>query len=82
MAPWKNCPPNQTKPNQTKTLPEFLKEVADFILTKYGPALYLGNQLSAEQKQVMAGKMAEYIGLDAQYIRGAHLLRVSSSALP
>ena len=57
-------------------LPAFLEKVNDFVQNDYGPALFAGNQISAEQKQAIAEKMAGFIGLDPQYIKDAHL-RVS-----
>ena len=62
--------------HQSKALPEFLKEVEAFARTEYAPALYLGNRLPEAEKRAMAARLAEYIGLDPQYIHDAHL-RVS-----
>jgi len=63
--------------HQSKALPEFLKEVQEFVRKEYGPALYLGNALPQSEREAIARKLSGYTGLDARYILGAHL-RVSN----
>ena len=59
--------------HQERPLPDFLREVEEFVRTEYAAALFLGNRLPQGQKLAMAERLASYIGLDAQYIHDAHL---------
>lgn len=48
-------------------LEAFLDEVRDFTQNEYAPALFRGDQLTAEEKKTLAGKLSAYTGLDADY---------------
>jgi len=63
-------------PTQPATLEPFLKEVEDFAMGPYAHALALGTDVSAEEKQAVAEKLHEYIGLPVDYLLKANL-RVS-----
>jgi len=63
-------------PQQPAALEPFLKEVEDFTMGPYTHALALGTDLSAEEKQTVAEKLHEYIGLPVPYLLKANL-RVS-----
>jgi carboxypeptidase C (cathepsin A) len=63
-------------PQQPAALEPFLKEVEEFAMGPYTHALALGTDLSAEEKQTVAEKLHEYIGLPVAYLLKANL-RVS-----
>ena len=63
-------------PNQPGALEPLLKDVEDFAMGPYAHALALGTDVSAEEKQQVAEKMHEYIGLPVSYLLKADL-RVS-----
>ena len=63
-------------PNQPAALEPFLKEVEDFAMGPYAHALALGTDVSADEKQHVAGKLHEYTGLQVDYLLKANL-RVS-----
>ena len=63
-------------PNQPATLEPLLKEVEDFAMGSYAHALALGTDVSIEEKQQVAEKLHEYIGLPVSYLLKADL-RVS-----
>jgi carboxypeptidase C (cathepsin A) len=63
-------------PTQPAALEPFLKEVEDFAMGPYAHALALGTDVSAEEKQAVAEKLHEYIGLPVDYLLKANL-RVS-----
>jgi carboxypeptidase C (cathepsin A) len=60
-------------PNQPAALEPFLKEVEEFAMGPYSHALALGTDVSAEEKQQVAEKLHEYIGLPVDYILKANL---------
>lgn len=59
-----------------------VKSVADqaraFAINEYGPALLKGDQLSDEQKNSVAEKLARFTGLSPSYIKSANL-RISDN---
>jgi carboxypeptidase C (cathepsin A) len=63
-------------PQQPAALEPFLKEVEDFTTGPYSHALALGTDITAEEKQSVAEKLHEYIGLPVAYLLRANL-RVS-----
>ncbi len=60
-------------PNQPAALEPFLKEVEDFAMGPYSHALALGTDVSTEEKQQVAEKLHEYIGLPVDYLLKANL---------
>lgn len=54
-------------PSKNPNLEAFLKEVRVFTEAQYAPALLKGDQLSASEKQAIAGQLASYSGLTAEY---------------
>jgi carboxypeptidase C (cathepsin A) len=60
-------------PNQPAALEPFLKEVEEFAMGPYSHALALGTDVSAEEKQQVAEKLHEYIGLPVDYLLKANL---------
>jgi carboxypeptidase C (cathepsin A) len=63
-------------PTQPPALEPFLKQVEEFTQGPYAHALALGTDISAEEKQSVAEKLHEYIGLPVPYLLKADL-RVS-----
>ena len=63
-------------PQQPAALEPFLKEVEDFAMGPYTHALALGTDLTAAEKQTVAEKLHDYIGLPVAYLIKANL-RVS-----
>ena len=63
-------------PTQPPALEPFLKEVEEFTNGPYAHALAQGTDVSAEEKQAVAEKLHEYIGLPVPYLLKAGL-RVS-----
>jgi carboxypeptidase C (cathepsin A) len=61
---------------QGAALEPFLKEVEDFAMGPYAHALALGTDITQEEKQSVAEKLHEYIGLPVGYLLKANL-RVS-----
>ncbi len=59
--------------NKPASLETFLADVRVFTEKEYVPALFKGDKLSAEEKSSMAGKLAAYTGLTADYWRKADL---------
>jgi carboxypeptidase C (cathepsin A) len=59
--------------NKPASLETFLTEVRTFTEKEYVPALFKGDQLSLDDKNKMAGKLAAYTGLTADYWRKADL---------
>jgi carboxypeptidase C (cathepsin A) len=60
-------------PNQPVALEPFLKEVEEFAMGPYSHALALGTDVSVEEKQQVAEKLHEYIGLPVDYLLKANL---------
>ena len=54
-------------------LSAFLDEVRAFTLNDYLPALFKGAYLTQEEKQALANKLADYTGLDEDYILRSNL---------
>jgi len=63
-------------PQQPAALEPFLKEVEEFAMGPYAHALALGTDLTAAEKQSVAEKLHDYIGLPVAYLIKANL-RVS-----
>jgi carboxypeptidase C (cathepsin A) len=63
-------------PQQPAALEPFLKDVEEFAMGPYSHALALGTDLSQPEKQQVAEKLHEYIGLPVAYLLKANL-RVS-----
>jgi carboxypeptidase C (cathepsin A) len=63
-------------PQQPTALEPFLKEVEEFAMGPYAHALALGTDLTAAEKQSVAEKLHDYIGLPVAYLIKANL-RVS-----
>ena len=63
-------------PQQPAALDPFLKDVEEFAMGPYSHALAEGTDLSAVEKQQVAEKLHEYIGLPVAYLLKANL-RVS-----
>jgi len=63
-------------PQQPAALEPFLKDVEDFAMGPFAHALALGTDLSPAEKQTVAEKLHEYIGLPVAYLLKANL-RVS-----
>jgi carboxypeptidase C (cathepsin A) len=60
-------------PQQPAALEPFLKDVEEFAMGPYSHALALGTDLGAEEKQSVAQKLHEYIGLPVAYLLKANL---------
>ena len=63
-------------PEQPTALEPFLKDVEEFAMGPYTHALALGTDLTAAEKQTVAEKLHDYIGLPVAYLIKANL-RVS-----
>lgn len=63
-------------PQQPAALGPFLKDVEEFAMGPYTHALALGTDLTAAEKQTVAEKLHDYIGLPVAYLLKANL-RVS-----
>jgi carboxypeptidase C (cathepsin A) len=63
-------------PTQPPALEPFLKDVEEFAMGPYAHALAEGTDVSADEKQQVAAKLHEYIGLPVSYLLKANL-RVS-----
>ena len=64
---------HQKLPNQPAALEPFLKDVEDYAMGPYTHALALGTDVSADEKQQVAEKLHEYIGLPVDYLLKANL---------
>jgi carboxypeptidase C (cathepsin A) len=60
-------------PQQPPALEPFLKEVEDFAMGPYAHALAQGTDVAAQEKQSVAEKLHEYIGLPVAYLLKANL---------
>jgi carboxypeptidase C (cathepsin A) len=60
-------------PQQPPALEPFLKDVEDFAMGPYSHALALGTDLTAEEKQSVAEKLHEFVGLPVAYLLKANL---------
>ena len=67
---------HQKLPQRPTALEPFLKDVEEFAMGPYSHALALGTDLSQQEKQQVAEKLHEYIGLPVAYLLKANL-RVS-----
>jgi carboxypeptidase C (cathepsin A) len=63
-------------PQQPAALEPFLKDAEEFAMGPYAHALALGTDITAEEKQQVAEKLHQYIGLPVAYLLKANL-RVS-----
>jgi carboxypeptidase C (cathepsin A) len=59
---------NKIPGGRAADLPTFLKEVEHFATGDYARALQAGSELDPAQRQAIAEKMSQYIGLPAAYI--------------
>ncbi len=59
--------------SQPPALEPFLKEVEDFAMGPYAHALSQGTDISSQEKQSVAEKLHEYIGLPVAYLVKANL---------
>lgn len=59
--------------NQPADLPAFLQEVRGFASGPYAQALARGQNLTAEETNAIAARMASYTGLSAEFIKRANL---------
>jgi carboxypeptidase C (cathepsin A) len=64
--------------NKPENVYEFLEEVRNFTEQEYTPALFQGDQISDEDKQTIASKLAAYTGTSDEYWLKADL-RVTAS---
>lgn len=60
-------------PQQPAALEPFLKDVEDFAMGPYSHALALGTDLTPQEKQDVADKLHQYIGLPVAYLLKANL---------
>jgi carboxypeptidase C (cathepsin A) len=60
-------------PQQPPALEPFLKEVEDYTVGPYAHALALGTDITQQEKQAVAEKLHEYIGLPMAYLLKANL---------
>jgi carboxypeptidase C (cathepsin A) len=60
-------------PDKPEDLYAFLEEVRKFTEEEYSPALFRGDQLTKDEKETMASKLAAYTGTDADYWVKANL---------
>ncbi|MBS1705358.1 MAG: peptidase S10 [Armatimonadetes bacterium] len=56
-----------------KTVEGLVKEVQEWIDKEYAPALQRGDSLSDAEKDRIAGKLSEYLGLSKSYCLGSNL---------
>ncbi|MBS1700841.1 MAG: peptidase S10 [Armatimonadetes bacterium] len=56
-----------------KTVEQVFAESKKWVDDVYGPALLRGDRLSAKEKDEVASKLAEYLGLTKQYCLGSNL---------
>ncbi len=54
-------------------LEDFLDEVREFVSKEYVPALFMGNRITDEEKDQLAGKIASYTGLSKDHVLGNNL---------
>ncbi len=59
--------------NKSDNLDDFLNEVRTFTRDEYYPALIKGDQLADSDKEMIAGKLADYSGLTTDYWKKADL---------
>lgn len=58
---------------QPENLQAFMKEVGDFALNDYAPALLMGNRLSSAKRASIVAKLSQYTGLSEAYWDKANL---------
>ena len=54
-------------------LEEYLEQVRTFVEREYVPALFAGNALAQSERDALAQKLADYIGLSKEYILSQNL---------
>ena len=54
-------------------LEDFLDEVRSFVEKEYVPALFVGRRLPEDEKEKIAEKLSEYIGLSKEYVLKSNL---------
>ena len=62
------------KAGQGLTLESFIEECRQFTYNVYAPALYKGNLLSNQEKNEVAEKLGNFIGLEKDYIIRSNLM--------
>ncbi len=56
-----------------RSLEEFLQEVRTFAIQEYMPALFKGSSLDKDQEQAVAERLADYLGLNVDYVLQSRL---------
>ena len=64
---------HQALPDRPAQLEPFLREVADFVVRDYVPALFAGRDLSEAKREELVAKLHRYTGLSPDYLRRANL---------
>lgn len=54
-------------PDKEPNLEKFIDEIRSFTENSYAPALFKGDRISPEQKNTVAGELANYTGLSKEY---------------
>ena len=54
-------------PDKEPNLDKFIDEIRSFTENSYAPALFKGDRISPEQKNTVAGQLAQYTGLSKDY---------------
>ena len=54
-------------PDKEPNLEKFIDEIRSFTENSYAPALFKGDRISSEQKNIVAGQLAKYTGLSKDY---------------
>jgi carboxypeptidase C (cathepsin A) len=65
-------------PDKEPDLETFIDEIRSFTENSYAPALFKGDRISLEQKNTVAGQLAQYTGLNKDYWLKSNL-RVTGS---
>ena len=65
-------------PDKEPDLETFIDEIRSFTENSYAPALFKGDRISLEQKNTLAGQLAQYTGLNKDYWLKSNL-RVTGS---
>jgi carboxypeptidase C (cathepsin A) len=56
-----------------RSLEDFLQEVRTFAIQEYMPALFQGSSLDKDQERAMAERLADYLGLNVEYVLRSRL---------
>lgn len=68
---------NKIDKNRFPAFDAFLKEAENFAIGEYNSALMKGDQLLEAEQQLLAERMADYLGVRTEFILGHHL-RIST----